>query len=127
MVSRSRKAAFLALGMLMLGLGVIGAFLPVMPTTIFIILAAWCFGRSSPRLETWLLHHPVFGPSLRQWREQGSIPTPIKIIAVTGMVAGYAIFWITCSPAPWLALAVGAAMVAAGIYVVTRPAPVGIT
>ena len=64
-----QRVGFLALGGLMLALGIIGAFLPVMPTTIFLILAAWCFGRSSPRLESWMLDHQRFGPALRQWRE----------------------------------------------------------
>ena len=64
------RAIWLVLGCVMVALGVIGAFLPVMPTTIFLILAVGCFSRSSPGLEKWLLDSPTYGPSLRAWREQ---------------------------------------------------------
>ncbi len=119
--SRSVRIFYLVLGILMLVLGFIGALLPVMPTTIFLILAAWCFGRSSPRLEAWLLDHPRFGPTLRAWRENGAVPRRIKLIAVSGMLAGYAIFFITVVPGLWLALTVGAGMLACAVYVLTRP------
>ena len=62
-----------AAGWLMVALGFIGAMLPVMPTTIFLIMAVGCFARSSPRFERWLLEHPQFGRPLRQWREEGAI------------------------------------------------------
>ncbi|MDM9625508.1 YbaN family protein [Rhizobium sp. S152] len=122
-VPRSRPARifYLVLGILMLVLGFIGALLPVMPTTIFLILAAWCFGRSSPRLEAWLLDHPRFGPTLRAWRENGAVPPHIKLIAVLGMLTGYAIFFVAVAPSVWLALAVAAGMLACAGYVISRP------
>ncbi len=118
-----RQAGYLALGGLMLALGIIGAFLPVMPTTIFLIIAAWCFGRASPRLEAWMLDHPQFGPPLRQWREQGAVGLRAKLAAVFGMASGYALFWFGSEPTPLIAVAVALFMLSAAIYVVSRPEP----
>ncbi|MBD0413614.1 YbaN family protein [Oryzicola mucosus] len=118
-----RRSGYLVLGFLMLALGVIGAVLPVMPTTIFLILAAWFFGRSSPRLEAWLLNHRRFGPSLRAWREEGAIPRRAKLLACLGMASGYGIFFITVQPGLWLALGVAVFMLGSAFYVTTRPEP----
>lgn len=119
----ARRAGFVALGCLMLLLGFVGAFLPVMPTTIFLILAAWFFARSSPRLEAWLLDHPRFGPGLRRWREEGAVPRRAKWMAWLGMAAGYALFLLVAQPGAWLAAGVAAVMIASGLYVGTRPEP----
>jgi uncharacterized membrane protein YbaN (DUF454 family) len=70
----TRRIPYACLGGLMVALGFIGAFVPVMPTTIFLILASWCFARSSPRLEAWLLAHPHFGPTLSAWNATGAVP-----------------------------------------------------
>lgn len=70
-----------------MGLGALGAVLPVMPSTIFFILALWCFKRSSKRLEDWLLNHSVFGPTLRDWEESRSIKLMTKVVAI-GLIWG---------------------------------------
>lgn len=118
-----RRSLYIALGFVMLALGIIGAFLPVMPTTIFLILSAWFFGRSSPRLEAWLLNHPRFGPSLRAWRENGAVPRKAKVFACIGMAFGYILFFVAAHPTLWLALLVAAFILASAAYVVTRPEP----
>jgi len=102
-------------------LGVVGAFLPILPTTPFIILAAACFARSSPRLEAWLLSHRVFGPLLRDWRERGAIPRHAKLAALGGCAVGYVLFWIGTQPSAVPAIAVAALMLTGLAYVFSRP------
>lgn len=109
------------LGWLLVALGFIGALLPVMPTTIFLIGAVACFTRSSPRFERWLLDHRWFGPPLRNWRERGAVPIKAKIFAIGSMAGGYGIFFLTLHPALWLAILVGAAILASALYVGSRP------
>ncbi|MEH0196032.1 YbaN family protein [Caulobacter sp. CCNWLY153] len=121
--SRSVRVGYLIAGFAFTALGIIGAFLPLMPTTIFLILAAGCFGRSSPRLEAWLLNHPRFGPSVRAWRANGAIPRKAKVFACLGMAGGMAVFLLAARPKPWLGLLVGAIMAACAAFVVSRPAP----
>lgn len=114
---------YFSLGCVMVGLGVIGAILPLMPTTIFLILAAGCFARSSPAYEQWLLQHPRFGASLRGWREEGAISVPAKCMACIGMSVGFALFYVGAHPSTGLLVGVAAVMLASGIYVVSRPHP----
>jgi len=119
------RAGWLALGGVFVLLGVIGAFLPLMPTTIFLILAAACFGRSSPRLEAWLLDHPRFGSTLRAWRSEGAIPRRAKAFACVGMTIGFVLFLITAHPHRLLAVAVALAFIAVAAWIVSRPVPGG--
>lgn len=120
---KAGRAVYAVLGCLMLVLAFVGALLPVMPTTIFLILAAWFFGRSSPRLEAWMLAHPRFGPVLRDWREHGAMPRRAKWMACGGMALGYVLFLVTLRPALWLEIGVAVLMLACAAYVVMRPEP----
>ena len=74
-----RRHLYLIAGFLSIGLGAIGAFLPLLPTVPFMILAAFCFARSSPRLEAKLLNHRQFGPHIRRWRTAVLRPSAIGI------------------------------------------------
>lgn len=78
-------------GCLSLALGVIGIVLPLLPTVPFLILAAFCFAESSPRLHAWLLHHPHFGPPIRDWRERGAISKKGKTAATVSVAAVFAV------------------------------------
>ena len=117
------RIPYLCMGCLMLVLAVIGAILPLMPTTIFLILASWFFARSSPRLEAWLLTHPRFGATLHAWHSTGAIPRPAKAMACAGMTIGFVFFWLGVHPALWVALGVAAFLLASAFYVVSRPEP----
>ncbi|WP_305988147.1 YbaN family protein [Roseibium sp. MMSF_3544] len=116
-----RRITFKLLGTGCVGLGIVGAFLPLLPSTIFFIMAAACFARSSPALEARILNHPVFGPPVIAWREHGAIPPKAKIIAVAGMAFGFAMFYWTSSPALWLSIVVGLFLVGCATYVLSRP------
>ena len=118
------RIVYFSLGWVMVALGVIGLILPLMPGTIFLILAAACFARSSPRLEAWLLDHPKFGKSLRDWRASGAIPRPAKLMACAGMTIGFVMFWWGARPSLPLAACVAAVFLACAAYVVSRPAAV---
>jgi uncharacterized membrane protein YbaN (DUF454 family) len=115
------RALWLALGWLFVLLGFVGAFLPLMPTTIFLILAVGCFARSSPQLEAWLLDHPRFGPSLRAWREDGAITRKGKLLACAGMALGYAVFWFTGRPGLTADVVVALALAGCATFVLSRP------
>lgn len=112
----------LALGYASLALGIVGIVLPVLPTTPFIILAAWCFARSNPALAAWLYDHPRFGKLLTTWRDQRAIPPRAKVYALLSLAVSYAItVWLTSSPVvPYILAAI---MGSVGLYIATRPTP----
>ena len=72
----------MVLGSLSLALGVVGIFLPLLPTTPFLLLAAALYFRSSPQLYEWLLSHKRLGPYIRNFRENKAIPLRVKVVAV---------------------------------------------
>lgn len=127
-VPRAEKRIFmrivlLCLGWLAVALGVIGAFLPILPTTPFMILAAALFARSSPRFEKWLLDHPKFGKPLTDWRKQGAISRPAKIASLSLMSVSYGIIWFTGSTMPWVRIVTAVILLSSAIFIVTRPEP----
>lgn len=100
---------FFAVGWVFFGLGALGIFLPVLPTTPFMILALWAFSRSSQRFHDWLHHHPLFGPSLNRWEQYRVIPISAKVFALTMMAASlFYLFLFAEAPlwAKWMALAI---------------------
>jgi len=79
------RALFLAAGMASLGLGIAGIFLPVLPTTPLVLLAAACFARSYRPFHEWLLAHRFFGPMIHEWQTHRSLPYRTKLTAIGTM------------------------------------------
>ncbi|WP_411034911.1 YbaN family protein [Shinella sp. BYT-45] len=117
------RSIYMLAGLLMTALGIAGAFLPLLPTTPFLLVAVWCFSRSSPRLEQWLLNHQTLGPPLTNWRREGAISARTKVIAICLIVASYGFFWYRTQPSLLLAGVVGLILSASATFILTRPLP----
>ena len=115
------RYGLIAFGWINVGLGIAGAFLPVMPTTIFILIALWAFSNSSRRFHDWLYNHPRYGVTARNWHEHRTVPIRAKVLAVTVMAASAAfLFW--ASDGWVIATSVTAGMTLIAVWIVTRPA-----
>ncbi len=116
-----RRHLLQALGWVCVALGAIGIVLPVMPTTVFLLAALWAFARSSPRLHTWLIENPYFGPYIADWERDRIIPVRAKILAVSMMTASG--LWLAFGTNAPLAVVFGVVAILMGvaIYIVTRP------
>ena len=112
------RLAFLALGTLFLALGIAGAFLPVLPTTPFMLLAAACYARASTRFYNGLLNNRMFGPTILEWRRYRSIPYRVKWTALILMAVTLSISIIFYVPWPELqaALAIFGMLLGAYLY-----------
>ncbi len=112
---------WLSLGFVFTGLGFVGAFLPVMPTTVFLLIAAYFFARSSPRFYNWLLNNPVFGQLIRDWRAGLGIPLRAKVMAVSLIaltIGSSAIFFVSAIIGKLILILVGLAV---SFYLLSRP------
>jgi uncharacterized membrane protein YbaN (DUF454 family) len=118
----SMRILWLLVGCGALVAAVVGAILPLVPTTPFLLVGVFAFSRSSPRLEAWLLQHPHLGPPIDAWRRNGAISRRTKAVAVATMVA---------TPIASLAFGVGtgilllqcAVLAAVAVFVLSRPEP----
>ncbi len=116
-----KKGLLVVFGLLCMAAGIIGMFLPVVPTVPFLLLALWAFARGSERLHDWLLHHPRLGRRLRDWHEHQAIPARAKLLSVGSM--GVAALWLGFfSGIPAWAVALALAIMAYGAwFVLSRP------
>jgi len=118
--NRLTRPLFFVAGLAFVGLGILGYILPVMPGTIFLILAAGCFARSSSKLEAWIENHPKYGPTVVAWRRHGAIPRKAKYLSIGMMTASFILVSIAHPPALWFWLT-GAVLLACALFVATRP------
>ena len=115
------KIFYLGLGWICVALGVVGIALPVLPTTPFLLVAAWAFARSSPRFRDWLVGHRTLGPYVNDWNEHGAIPTRAKVLAIAVMSAStlWLFGWSELPVA--VKLIASACMLGAAVFILTRP------
>lgn len=115
------KVLLFSLGWLCVGLGAVGVFLPLLPTTPFLLVAAWAFARTSPRFRNWLVSHRVFGRYVSDWQEQGAIPMHGKILAI-GMMSASLIWVVGWSGlSAWITGAIALCLFAVAAFIITRP------
>ena len=123
MNTRSRfRWAWWLLAYLALGLGIIGIFLPGLPTVPFILLSAYAAARGSEKLHRWLLAHRRFGPMIRDWQDHGAVSYRSKVLAI-GTMAVCAVIMFLTAPRWWMAATGTAIMVIVAIWLWMRPEP----
>ena len=115
----------LVIGWVSLALGILGIFFPLLPTMPFVLLAASCFSKSSPRLHSWLLSQPLLGPMIQNWHHEGSISQNTKVTATVFMIG---LFGCSLLSFPFSALlTIFLVCIGSGVllFIWTRPVPSG--
>lgn len=115
------RHVLIILGWISILLGLIGAFLPIMPTVPFLILAAFFFSKSSDRLHKWLLDRPKIGPALKDWETNRIIRKPAKILATIFLLGSIAVGLIFFPWPPWFQIAYPIVVVTVLSFIWTRP------
>jgi uncharacterized membrane protein YbaN (DUF454 family) len=121
-VKLDTRFIWLLLGLASVALGAIGVVLPLLPTTPFLLVAAFAFARSSKRLDSWLREHGTFGPLISNWHRDGSIDRATKRAAIIVICATPVVTWLIGAPA-WIVASQVVVLSAAAIFILTRPSP----
>lgn len=116
------RAAWFGLGAAALGVGSVGVFVPLLPTTPFILLAAFAFARSSQRWHDWLVDHPLFGRAIADWRAHGAIGRPAKCATALAIALTFAVSFVIHAPLPVL-ICQALVMIGVAAFIVSRPIP----
>ena len=114
-----QRPLWIAGGLLFLGLGMVGAALPIVPTVPFLLVALLCFARGKPEWEQRLLDHPRWGQPLRDWREKRAISRRAKLSALAAMAVGALVTWLSLG-FPWVLISL-AILLGVGSWIWTRP------
>ncbi|MDH3622061.1 MAG: YbaN family protein [Gammaproteobacteria bacterium] len=116
------RVFWLLAGLMSVAIGAAGVVLPLLPTTPFLLIAAFAFARSSTRLNNWLREHRSFGPLIDNWHRDGSIDRSAKRVAIIVILAAPLITWLFGAPL-WIIACQVVVLSAAAVFVLTRPLP----
>ncbi len=116
------RFAWLSIGIVSLALGGVGVLLPLLPTTPFVLVAAFAFAKSSNRLHQWLIEHNIFGPLIENWRRDGAISRSTKIASILSMIAIFMISLLLAVPRHVIVIQAVVLGVCA-VFILTRPLP----
>ena len=115
-----RRALWTGLGWVFFAIGAVGAVVPLLPTVVFMLVAAYCFARGSERVHDWLLSHPRFGPPIRDWREHRAIGRGAKRAAMIAIAVAFALSVLLGVPPTVLAVQ-GVALTVVAAFILSRP------
>ncbi|PAU78352.1 hypothetical protein CK498_06475 [Halomonas salipaludis] len=116
------RLLWVALAALSFAVGFLGLFLPLLPTTEFMLAAVYCASRGSPRFEAWIRSRRYVGPLLENWERERAIPRRAKFVAV-GMIVASMVMILLHLGQGWLRWAIVALLVAVAVWLITRPEP----
>lgn len=114
------RIIWFVIGCIAVALGVVGIALPLLPTVPFLLLAAFAFGKSSKKLEAWLLNHPKLGPPIHDWRADGAIRRRVKWLATVSIAATFGLSLILGVPGYVLGIQV-VTLTAVMVFIWSRP------
>ena len=116
------RVFWLLTGLTSVAIGAVGVVVPLLPTTPFLLIAAFAFARSSTRLNNWLREHRSFGPLIDNWHRDGSIDRKVKRTAIIVILMTPVISWLFGTPL-WIIVCQIVVLSAAAVFILTRPLP----
>ena len=119
--ARRARRLYLLLGWCFFGLGAVGAVIPGLPTTPFMLLALWAFSKCSRRFHEWLYAHPTFGPPLHQWCNHRVIPLKAKLLSVTMMALSFIYLFFFTTINGWILLLIALVMLYGAAFILSKP------
>ncbi|WP_419168233.1 YbaN family protein [Halobacteriovorax sp.] len=121
MINQSKRIIYLSFGIAFVALAIIGVFLPLIPTTPFLLLSAYCFSRSSEKYYQWLLNHKIFGEIITDWNKYGVVSIKSKIIAISMIITLFSYSLIYVDVAPTIKVIISLIGLSIITFLLTRP------
>jgi uncharacterized membrane protein YbaN (DUF454 family) len=121
-ITHAKRLTLILIGFTSLILGALGIFVPLLPTTPFLLVAAFAFANSSERLHQWLLNHNIFGPFIDNWRQHRAISRRTKVVSVLSMVAIVLISVLMSAPTHVIVIQV-LVLSTSATFILSRPLP----